>query len=172
MTGLPAGLAITGTSANTVTVSGTPTAVGTFNLNVLATDSSTGNGPFAVGQAFVLNVAPPTLVLSPASGAVNAPYGQSFNQTYTASGGVGPYTYALTGALPAGLSFSNGTISGTPTAAGSFPITVTATDTGVTGAGAPFSVAQNYTINVAAPTLWCPPGSCPARCWAVPMARR
>ncbi|MFN5783542.1 MAG: putative Ig domain-containing protein, partial [Novosphingobium sp.] len=130
VTNLPAGLAVTGTSANTVTVSGTPTQAGTFNLNVSATDSSTGNGPFVVGQAFALSVAAPTLSLSPAAGTFNAPYAAAFSRSFTASGGVGPYSYALSGTLPAGLSFAGGTLSGTPTVAGSFPITVTATDTG------------------------------------------
>jgi uncharacterized protein YhjY with autotransporter beta-barrel domain len=162
VTNLPAGLAVTGTSANTVTVSGTPTQAGTFNLNVSATDSSTGNGPFVVGQAFALSVAAPTLSLSPAAGTFNAPYAAAFSRSFTASGGVGPYSYALSGTLPAGLSFAGGTLSGTPTVAGSFPITVTATDTGSTGTGAPFAVAQNYTIDVAPPTIAIAPGILPS----------
>ena len=161
ITNLPAGLAITGTTANTVTISGTPTAAGTFNLNVSATDSSAGNGPFAVGQAFALNVAGPGLSLSPAAGTFNAPYAQAFSQVFTATGGTGPYSYALTGTLPAGLSLVGGTISGTPTAPGSFPITITTTDTGSSGAGAPFTVAQNYTISVPAPTIVVNPASLP-----------
>ena len=52
------------------------------------------------------------------------------NQTISASGGTGPYTYSITsGALPAGLTLSGGgVLSGIPTAAGSFSFTVTATD--------------------------------------------
>lgn len=162
VTNLPAGLSITGTTANSVTVSGTPTAAGAFNLNVSATDSSSGNGPFTVGQAFTLNVAGPGLALVPGAGMLNAPYAAVFSQTFTASGGTGPYSYALTGALPAGLSFSGSTLSGAPTAPGSYPVTVTATDTGSTGAGAPFTVAQNYTINVPAPTIAISPAVVPA----------
>jgi len=161
VTNLPAGLSITGTTANTVTISGSPTQAGAFNLNVSATDSSTGNGPYAVGQAFTLTVAAPGLALSPAPGTLNAPYAQAFSQNFAATGGVGPYTYVLTGALPSGMTFSNGTISGSPVAPGSFPITITATDTGSTGAGAPFSIAQNYTIDVPAPTIAVSPASLP-----------
>lgn len=161
VTNLPAGLSITGTTANTVTISGTPTQVGSFNLNVSGTDSSTGAGPFTVGQAFTLAVSPATLALAPPAGTLTAPYATAYSQAFTASGGVGPYTYAVSGALPAGLSHSNGTISGTPTAPGSFPITVTATDTGSTGTGAPFSIAQNYTIDVPAPTIVVAPVSLP-----------
>lgn len=161
VTNMPAGLSITGTTANTVTISGTPSAAGSFNLNVSATDSSTGNGPYTVGQAFTLTVNGPTLAMTPAPGTLTAPYGAPYSQAFTATGGTGPFTYAVTGALPAGLSLSGGTVSGTPTVPGSYPITVTATDTGSTGAGAPFSVAQNYTINVPAPTISVSPASLP-----------
>lgn len=161
VTSLPSGLSITGSTANTVTISGTPTQAGTFNLNVSATDSSTGNGPYSVGQVFVLTVAAPTLTLSPAAGTLNAPYATPFSQTFTAAGGVGPYTYALTGALPAGMGFSGAVLSGSPTVPGSYSVTVTATDTGASGTGSPFTVAQNYTIDVPAPTITVSPVSLP-----------
>ena len=161
VTNLPAGLAITGTTANTVTISGTPTQAGTFNLNVSATDSSTGNGPYTVGQAFPLTVAGPTLAMTPAPGTLNAPYAAPFSQAFTASGGTGPYSYVLTGTLPAGMSFSGNTLSGSPTVPGNYPVTVTATDTGTTGTGAPFTIAQNYTISVPTPTIAVNPASLP-----------
>ena len=53
------------------------------------------------------------------------------------------------GSLPAGLTLaSNGTLSGTPTAGGSFNFTVTATDTADSSTG-----AQAYTLTVNAPTI-------------------
>jgi hypothetical protein len=54
----------------------------------------------------------------------------TFAQALTASGGTGPYCFAVTeGTLPAGLSLSPaGTISGTPTTPGSSVFTITATD--------------------------------------------
>jgi uncharacterized protein YhjY with autotransporter beta-barrel domain len=161
VTNLPAGITITGTTANTVTISGTPTQAGTFNLNVSATDSSTGNGPYTVGEAFVLTVAGPTLALAPAGTTFNPPYGAPYSQTFTASGGTGPYTYAATGSLPPGVSFSGDTLSGTPTTPGSYSFTITATDTGSTGSGSPFTVAENYTINIAAPTIVVNPATLP-----------
>ncbi|WP_407353942.1 putative Ig domain-containing protein [Luteimonas sp. R10] len=151
--GLPAGLSVTATTADSVTVSGTPTVAGAFGLDASATDSSTGNGPFTGHQAFTLAVAAPTLALAPGATTFGAPYNAAYSQAFTASGGVGPYAYALAGALPAGLSFSDGTLSGAPAAPGSYPITVTATDTGSTGAGAPFTVSAPYTLVVAAPTI-------------------
>ncbi|TLX21877.1 putative Ig domain-containing protein [Thermomonas fusca] len=161
VTNLPAGLSITGTTANSVTVSGTPTQAGTFNLNVSATDSSTGNGPYTVGQAFALVVSGPALALAPASTSFNAPYGAPYSQAFTASGGTGPYTYAATGTLPPGITFSGDTLSGTATTPGSYSFTITATDTGSTGTGAPFTVAENYTINVGTPTIVVNPASLP-----------
>ena len=161
VTNLPSGLTITGNTANTVTISGTPVQAGTFNLNVSGTDSSTGNGPYTVGQAFTLTVAAPALTMTPAAGTLTAPYAVAYSQAFTASGGVGPYSYAVTGTLPAGLSLSGNTISGTPTVPGSYPITITATDTGSTGTGSPFTVARNYTINVGAPTITVNPATLP-----------
>lgn len=73
-----------------------------------------------------------------ASGSVGSPYSQPF----AATGGSGSYTFSLTGSLPAGLVFSGNTLSGTPTQAGSFPITVTAND-----ASCPAG-SQNYTLTI------------------------
>src|SRR5207253_142975 len=54
----------------------------------------------------------------------------AFSQTFTKSGILGTVTWSETGALPAGITLNSasGLLSGTPTAPGSFPITVTATD--------------------------------------------
>ncbi len=161
VTNLPAGLSITGNTANSVTISGTPTQAGSFTLNASATDSSTGNGPYSVGQAFTLTVAGPTLALAPAGTTFVAPYSVVYSQSFTASGGIGPYAYVRTGTLPPGLSFAGNTVSGTPTTPGSYSFTITATDTGATGTGAPFTVAQNYTITVAAPTIVVNPATLP-----------
>lgn len=56
--------------------------------------------------------------------------GQAYSFQLEATGGVGPYTWAITaGALPAGLSLSTaGLISGTPTVSGTFTATFTVTD--------------------------------------------
>jgi Putative Ig domain len=61
----------------------------------------------------------------------------------SATGGVQPYTWSvMTGALPAGLSIgSDGTVSGTPTSAGTFNFTIQAADSGDSTAMIPGSVA-------------------------------
>ncbi|WP_460828383.1 putative Ig domain-containing protein, partial [Marilutibacter aestuarii] len=135
--------------ANDGTLSGTPTEAGSFNFAVTATDAHGQDG----SQAYTLQVAAPTLALAPGASSFDAGYDTAFSQAFAASGGVGPYSYALSGALPAGMTFNGDTLSGTPTAPGSYAITVTATDNGSTGIGAPFAVAETYTLVVAAPTI-------------------
>ncbi|HZX02376.1 M4 family metallopeptidase [Kribbella sp.] len=70
--------------------------------------------------------------------------------TLTASGGTSPYTWSATG-LPAGVTIgsSTGTVSGTPTASGTFTVTATAT------ASAGGSGSAQFTITVGGGT-----GSC------------
>lgn len=73
--------------------------------------------------------------------------GTSYTQALSGSGGIAPYTFALiSGALPSGLTLSNGTISGTPNQAGSYSFTIRATDnTSATGTRA-------YSVTVPNPT--------------------
>ena len=162
---MPTGVSITGTTANTVTISGTPTQAGAFNLNVSATDSSSGTGPYTVGQAFSLTVAGPTLAMAPANGtAFTGTYNTPFSQAFTASGGVGPYAYAVTaGSLPTGFTLdpTTGVLSGTPVAVWNIAFTITATDTGSSGSGSPFTVVQNYSFFSGAPTVTVTPASIP-----------
>nr|WP_115678387.1 putative Ig domain-containing protein [Cupriavidus neocaledonicus] len=140
---LPAGMSL---SAGGV-LSGTPTAGGTHNFTVSATDSSTGTGPYAGSRAYTLTVSAPALSLSPAS--LQAPVaGVAYSQAFTASGGTAPYTFAVAaGTLPAGLSLNTatGVLSGTPSAAGSHTFTVRVTDSS-TGTGAPYSISRVYTL--------------------------
>ena len=92
----------------------------------------------------------PVITLSP-SVLPDGIVGVAYNQTIAANGGTAPYTFTISsGALPPGLNIdsSTGIISGTPTTAGSFPFTITATDNnGCQG-------SQNYTINITLTTLF------------------
>jgi uncharacterized protein YhjY with autotransporter beta-barrel domain len=152
---LPAGI----TLASNGTLSGTPTAGGTFNFTVTATDSSGGTGPFsATSGALTLTVNAPTVVVSPTT-LPNPTAATAYSQNVTASGGTAAYTFAITaGSLPSGLSMSSaGAITGTPTAAGAFNFTITATDSS-TGTG-PYTGSRAYTLTVGAPTLTLTPAS-------------
>ena len=136
-------------------MSGTPTASGSFNFTITATDALTYTG----AQAYTLAVvAAPTITIAPTS-LPAANENLAYSQTVIASGGDAPYSYALTsGSLPPGLTLSSGgVLSGAPTASGSFNITVTATD------ALTYTGSQAYTVTVgAAPTITIAPTSLPA----------
>ena len=120
---LPAGLTL---GAGCV-LSGTPTTVAVTTVGITATDSANPVDTTTSPVAITVQAIPAlTFTGSLPNGIVNVPY----NQTLQATGGVGPYTYAVTaGALPAGLTLSTGgVVSGTPTAVGASSFTVTATD--------------------------------------------
>ncbi|PBI77762.1 hypothetical protein A9993_23110 [Rahnella victoriana] len=90
---------------------------------------------FGSAQARVtLNVTTATLSVTPASGTLpEGREGTAYRQTFSATGGTAPYQFGIAGALPAGLTLSGDTLSGTPSAAGHSSFTLTATDaSGVT----------------------------------------
>lgn len=126
------------------TLSGTPTASGTFNFTITASDV---NG-FSGARAYSLSIAPPTLAITPAT-LGNGTAGTAYSQNLSSSGGNLPYSYVVSsGTLPAGMSLStSGTLSGTPTVSGHFAFDVRSTDAGA------FSVTQNYTLVINAPTI-------------------
>ena len=77
----------------------------------------------------------------------------AFSTTLATSGGVAPYTYAITaGALPAGLSLNtaSGTISGTPVATGSFSFSIRVTDS---TPATPQTLTQAYSFTINHPTV-------------------
>lgn len=132
-------------------ISGTPSVVSgttypaTYNVTVQVTDSQT---PTAAAQtlasSIVINPALTLASLTLQTGNVNVGY----NTAVAATGGLTPYTYCVlengvcdtgtNGALPPGLSLVEtdqqnggavgGTITGIPTAAGTFPFTIQVTD--------------------------------------------
>jgi hypothetical protein len=72
--------------------------------------------------------------------------GVAYNQTLTATGGTGPYTFAITSGatVPDGFTLgTDGVLSGTPTVAGSFAFEVTARDTAMQ------TDSRWYTITIA-----------------------
>ena len=138
--------------ANSTLTNGSGTFTATLqtagNQSVSATDTTTSS---ITGNAAITMDAPPTLgPLTPAQATV----GQSYTGTIAINNGTGPFTNlavsGLTGTgLTATISGSSIIISGTPTAAGTFPLTFTVTDT----AGVTTPVLNtSLVISAAAPT--------------------
>jgi hypothetical protein len=111
-------------------LSGTPTSVGTFQFAVQVTDSFVPQQQLL--RAFNLTVSDVLTVTT--NTLPNGEVGKEYSsQTLTASAGTPTYSWSvLSGTLPAGLTLlADGTLSGTPTAAGSFNFTVQVTDSSV-----------------------------------------
>jgi hypothetical protein len=108
-------------------ITGTPTISGTTSFTVEATDSG-GSPP--VSQTVSITVAPAVKVSVATTSLKGAKENRSYSVPLTATGGTAPFTWSIVGgALPAGLTVSPaGTIAGTPTATGSFGVTVQVTD--------------------------------------------
>jgi uncharacterized repeat protein (TIGR01451 family) len=141
---LPTGVKFTaGTYGGSATFSGTPAAgqQGVYPLTLTATNASgTTTQNFTLT---VLGVAP--AFTSPTSGTTKV--GQPFSAAVTATGTPAPVLFASTGTVPPGLTFvdngvGNGTLSGTPTAAGTFTVVINATN-GVTP-----NAVLDYTLTV------------------------
>ncbi|GFO54938.1 hypothetical protein GMSM_19450 [Geomonas sp. Red276] len=104
-----------------VTVNDTAPSTDMYNLSLVEIRVPAGPVPLAVTTAS----------LTP--GTVGVPYP---GQTMAASGGSPPYSWSAT-ALPPGLSMtSGGSVSGTPTAAGTFAVAIQVTDSAQNSAGA------------------------------------
>jgi DNA-binding beta-propeller fold protein YncE len=138
------------------------TAFATDNMSGTVTNSQAGAGGANGGLSFFIGsprtiafivVNPPAITTgSPMTGGTE---GIAYSQAVTASGGTGGYTFTLTGgALPDGLAIaSDGTISGTPTLAGTYNFTVTVTDDSGGSNSAPLAL----TIAAGAPSVTASP---------------
>jgi hypothetical protein len=119
---LPPGLVLTNTGIN-----GTPVTAGTFGFMVQVSDA---NGLTAKR---VMSITVNTLPRIYTAALPNGMVGNVYCQTLAAAGGSGTYNWTFaTGSnpLPTGLTLDGtGAITGTPTIAGNFNITVQATDT-------------------------------------------
>ena len=153
--GLPSPLQISATSG---TISGIPASTGTYSVTV--TVSSYVDSEFQTGnstsKSFSLTIDPAIqpLTITTRTLAVGGT-GQMYSQAVIAIGGTPPYTFSASG-LPQGLSISaGGNISGTPTANGSYPVTVTVVDSAKVQATASRKYALNITssLTVATPSL-------------------
>jgi hypothetical protein len=146
-TGLPDGLSIDPGSG---AISGTPTTAGTYPVTVTVND----NAGYSAQASFIWTVTNTVTVTNPgdqsdASGAAISPV------TVTASDSVPSATlsFADNGSLPPGLTIDadTGTISGTPTTAGTSSVTITVTDSDGFAAEVTFNWTITNTVSVSSP---------------------
>jgi hypothetical protein len=177
---LPAGLNLSTGGA----ISGTPTAASTSNFTVKATDSGTPAQSKTQALSIVINPALAISTTTLAGGVV----GTNYSATISASGGTLPVAWSVTsGALPSGLTLAatataSGTISGIPTATGTFNFTATAKDSSspaasvnqalsITIANAPLKVTTTSLPNAVVNTAYSEPlqasGGTPPYTWTV-----
>jgi hypothetical protein len=148
---LPDGVTFTDNGDGTATLSGTP-AGGTAGTYTLTIDAGNGFAPDAT-QTFTLTV-DQTLQSPSITSGDSATFGDGSAGSFTVtSTGTPTASLVESGALPTGVSFSDngdgtGTLAGTPTSQGVYPITITASN----GVGSPD--VQDFTLTVqAAPAI-------------------
>jgi large repetitive protein len=132
---LPAGVTFTDNGDGTATLAGTPSAQGTFTLTIHAANGVAPNA----SQSFTLTVDAAPVITSADSTTFTE--GKLSNFQVTATGTPTP-TITESGALPSGISFSHGALTGTPSQTGTFALTFGATN----GVGSPAS--QSFTLTV------------------------
>jgi hypothetical protein len=142
---LPSGITFTDNGNGTGTFGGTPPdgSEGTYPVTLTA---SNGISPSAT-QTFTIAVTgiPPAFVSESAPSSATS--GQAYSYTYTATGDPAPTFTVASGSLPPGLTIAaGGTLSGTPTTAGTYTFTIQAAN----GSGTP-AVSPAQTVTVASP---------------------
>ena len=134
---LPTGLSLSSAGA----ISGSTTVAGAFPFTVLVKDAAAHS---ASANLSIDAVTAATSLKVGTTSFPNATKSVTYSQSLAASGGTSPYSWSLSsGSLPTGLGLSSsGTISGTPTVAGTSPFTVVVKDS------ASASASANLSINV------------------------
>jgi hypothetical protein len=124
-------------------ISGTPTATGTFNFTVQVNDS--GTPPQTSIQELSIQISEALVIITTTldDGITGVHYSKDL-----VTGGFAPYLWSiLSDSLPPGLSLSGTGISGTPTATGTFNFTVKVDDSGNPGQTA----SQTLSIRISNP---------------------
>ena len=143
--GLPPGLSFT-PAGNTGTISGIPTAAGTFPFSITVTDGTPGSAVFT--NPIIVTQTPLSFLTTSLPDATED---SSYSEHVNVTGGTSPYTWTIvsgSGSLPDGLtlSTSTGVISGTPDddTAGSYSFTIKVTDSSTS----PLSAQRSFSLSV------------------------
>jgi hypothetical protein len=153
----PGNLTLTTGNAGNGVVSGTPTTAGNYNFTATATDSSGNTGSLAFSAKVNIFVsgaaplgAPPYVTSTLPTGTAAIPYSNALYQ----QGAVGAVTWAYAGTLPPGVTpnpANSNALMGTPTTAGNYSFTATATDSAGNTGSLLFHVKVNVFVSDAAP---------------------
>jgi hypothetical protein len=170
---LPPGLTVLTNQDNSGTISGTPTATGSFDVVIQVSDAAsartTVNDTFTInspGSLAITSGSPPEGSVGTAYGGIHFLDGHEFSGFQLTAGGIAPnlqtwsWTAAAGSSLPPGLMlrsyFYGGStrccvyiavITGTPTVPGSYDVVVTVTDS----ASPSTELSANYTIKISGP---------------------
>jgi len=123
---LPAGLSLNKSG----TISGTPTGTGKSTFTIQVSDSSVPT--LKASQSYTVTIAPAALTIT-TNTLSNGTIGVAYAETVSIAGGTPAFTWSIpSGKLPAGLTLAatTGTLSGTPTQAGTYNFTLKVLDSG------------------------------------------
>ena len=136
-----------GVMTSTVTRTVSPVATTAYTV----TSMSDASGPGGSTGAATVSVNP----LPAASPIPGATLGKPYSTVLAATAGSPPYTFSVSGALPAGLTFTGATatITGTPTASGAFPLAILVADAKGCSSSTPQTLVVCAPITVSPATL-------------------
>jgi hypothetical protein len=138
-------VALTSATTDVCTISsGTITLVsaGTCTINANQTGDDNYLAATQVQRSFT--VATALTITTPSGSSLEGNHNSAYSLTISASGGAGSNSFAVTGSLPTGVTLSGGVISGTPSTAGNYSLTVTVTD-----ANSATATTSSFTIAIA-----------------------
>ena len=145
--GLPTGLLI---DSGTGVISGVPTTAGSYSPSITVTDEFGGSGSASFNWTVTndVSLANPGDQTDQSGSAITALASDTTDSSSTAT-----FSYTGGGTLPPGLSIdpSSGAVSGSPTTAGTFPVTLTVTDSGGFSSSAVFNWTITNVVTVANP---------------------
>lgn len=150
-TGLPTGLSIQPSVTNQINIVGTPATAGTLTTQIKVVSAGRTT---TTTKAFTIYNKPLITTATLPSWTQNVAYSQTLANN---GGGVAPLVYSHTaGTLPIGITLSNtttGTLSGTPSAPGSYSFTIALTDNNGISTSKEFTIVINQPMAMTTSSL-------------------